>query len=167
MSDRNKIERLFKSNWDALCMFSLHFVGDMGTAEDVVMDCFLKLSERIEHGDEILTPKHYLYQMVRNGSLDKAKYLGQTVQLTEASRTSEDFDDVSERSVREARLWTAIDSLPPVRREVLLMSKRDGMHNDEISQTLGISVKTVEAHLYKAYKTLRGKAKEIYLLVFF
>lgn len=167
MSDRNKIERLFKNNWDALCMFSLHFVGDMDTAEDVVMDCFLKLSERIGHGDEILTPKHYLYQMVRNGSLDKAKYLGQTVQLTEASRTSEDFDDVSERSVREARLWTAIDSLPPVRREVLLMSKRDGMHNDEISQTLGISVKTVEAHLYKAYKTLRGKAKEIYLLVFF
>ena len=167
MSDRKEIERLFKNNWDALCMFSLHFVGDMDTAEDVVMDCFLKLSERIGHGDEILTPKHYLYQMVRNGSLDKAKYLGQTVQLTEASRTSEDFDDVSERSVREARLWTAIDSLPPVRREVLLMSKRDGMHNDEISQTLGISVKTVEAHLYKAYKTLRGKAKEIYLLVFF
>ena len=167
MSDRKEIERLFKNNWDALCMFSLHFVGDMDTAEDVVMDCLLKLSERIGHGDEILTPKHYLYQMVRNGSLDKAKYLGQTVQLTEASRTSEDFDDVSERSVREARLWTAIDSLPPVRREVLLMSKRDGMHNDEISQTLGISVKTVEAHLYKAYKTLRGKAKEIYLLVFF
>ena len=167
MSDRNKIERLFKSNWDALCMFSLHFVGDMGTAEDVVMDCFLKLSERIEHGDEILTPKHYLYQMVRNGSLDKARHVGQTVQLTETSRTSEDLDDVSERSVREARLWTAIDSLPPVRREVLLMSKRDGMHNDEISQILGISVKTVEAHLYKAYKTLRGKAKEIYLLVFF
>ena len=167
MSDRNKIERLFKNNWDALCMFSLHFVGDMGTAEDVVMDCFLKLSERIEHGDEILTPKHYLYQMVRNESLDKARHVGQTVQLTETSRTSEDLDDVSERSVREARLWTAIDSLPPVRREVLLMSKRDGMHNDEISQTLGISVKTVEAHLYKAYKTLRGKAKEIYLLVFF
>ena len=167
MSDRKEIERLFKNNWDALCMFSLHFVGDMDTAEDVVMDCLLKLSERIGHGDEILTPKHYLYQMVRNGSLDKAKYLGQTVQLTEASRTSEDFDDVSERSVREARLWTAIDSLPPVRREVLLMSKRDGMHNDEISQTLGISVKTVEAHLYKAYKTLRGKAEEIYLLVFF
>ncbi len=167
MSDRNKIERLFKNNWDALCMFSLHFVGDMDTAEDVVMDCFLKLSERIGHGDEILTPKHYLYQMVRNGSLDKARHVGQTVQLTETSRTSEDLDDVSERSVREARLWTAIDSLPPVRREVLLMSKRDGMHNDEISQTLGISVKTVEAHLYKAYKTLRGKAKEIYLLVFF
>ena len=167
MSDRKEIERLFKNNWDPLCMFSLHFVGDMDTAEDVVMDCFLKLSERIGHGEDILTPKHYLYQMVRNGSLDKAKYLGQTVQLTEASRTSEDFDDVSERSVREARLWKAIDNLPPVRREVLLMSKRDGMHNDEISQTLGISVKTVEAHLYKAYKTLRGKAKEIYLLIFF
>ena len=58
MSDRNKIERLFKDNWDALCMFSLHFVGDMDTAEDVVMDCFLKLSEKFGQGVDILTPKH-------------------------------------------------------------------------------------------------------------
>lgn len=47
------------------------------------------------------------------------------------------------------------------------MSKRDGMHNDEISESLGISVRTVEAHLYKAYKTLRGKAKDIYFMIFF
>lgn len=82
------------------------------------------------------------------------------------SKTSEDIEDLAERSGREARLWKAIDSLPPVRREVLLMSKRDGMHNNEISQSLGISVRTVEAHLYKAYKALRGKAKEIYTMIF-
>ena len=182
MSDRKKIEVLFRDNWDALCMYSLHYVGDMDTAEDVVMNCFLKLSERIGQGDDIITPKHYLYQMVRNESLDMAKHIGETEQLSEIHRiadeileeqlsettmTSEDIDDVAERSVREARLWKAIESLSPVCREVLLMSKRNGMHNDEISRSLGISVRTVEAHLYKAYKTLRGKAKEIYLTIFF
>lgn len=167
MSDRKKIEVLFRDNWDALCMYSLHYVGDMDTAEDVVMNCFLKLSERIGQGDDIITPKHYLYQMVRNESLDMAKHIGETEQLSETTMTSEDIDDVAERSVREARLWKAIESLSPVCREVLLMSKRNGMHNDEISRSLGISVRTVEAHLYKAYKTLRGKAKEIYLTIFF
>lgn len=167
MSDSKKIERLFKEYWDALCMFSLHYVGDMEMAEDVVMDCFVKLSEKIDQGGDILTPKHYLYQMVKNRSLDKAMHIGNTVQLTETIRISEDLDIIEERSEREARLWKVIDSLPPVQRKVLLLSKRDGMHNEEISQTLGISVRTVEAHLYKAYKTLRGKAKEIYLMIFF
>lgn len=166
MSDIYKIERLFKDNWDALCLYSLHYVGDMDTAEDVVMDCFLKLSEKIGEGENILTPKQYLYQMVRNESLDKLQDVGKTVEITEMSKTSEDIEDLAERSGREARLWKAIDSLPPVRREVLLMSKRDGMHNNEISQSLGISVRTVETHLYKAYKALRGKAKEIYTMIF-
>lgn len=111
MSDRKKIEVLFRDNWDALCMYSLHYVGDMDTAEDVVMNCFLKLSERIGQGDDIITPKHYLYQMVRNESLDMAKHIGETEQLSETTMTSEDIDDVAERSVREARLWKAIESI--------------------------------------------------------
>lgn len=177
MSDTKKIERLFKDNWDALCMFSLHYVRDMDTAEDIVMDCFLKLSVKIGQGDgltpspspkeTVANPKQYLYQMVRNESIDKASHVSETVQLSETTKASDDIDDVAERSEREAKLWKAIDSLPPVRREVLLMSKRDGMHNDEISQSLGISVRTVEAHLYKAYKSLRSKASEIYTMIFF
>lgn len=167
MSDIDKIERLFKDNWDALCMYSLHYVGDIDTAEDVVMDCFLKLSEKIGEGENILTPKQYLYQMVRNESLDKLQDVGKTVEITEASKTSEDIEDVTERSGREARLWKAIDSLPPVRREVLLMSKRDGMRHEDIAARLGISKRTVESHLYKAYNSLRNKAREIYAMIFF
>lgn len=177
MSDTDKIERLFKDNWDALCMFSLHYVGDMDTAEDVVMDCFLKLSERIVQRDGltpgpspkemVANPKQYLYQMVRNESLDKSQNVGKTVEITEISKTSEDIEDLAERSGREARLWKAIDSLPPVRREVLLMSKRDGMKHEDIATQLGISIKTVESHLYKAYKNLRNKAREIYTMIFF
>lgn len=52
----NNIERLFKDNYDGLCMYSLHYVGDMDTAEDVVMDSFLKLSEKIRNGGKILVP---------------------------------------------------------------------------------------------------------------
>lgn len=177
MSDTKKIERLFKDNWDALCMFSLHYVGDMDTAEDIVMDCFLKLSVRIGQGEgltpdpypkeTVANPKQYLYQMVRNESLDKASHVSETIQLSETTKASDDIDDVAERSEREVRLWKAIDSLPPIRREVLLMSKRDRLKHEDIAAHLGISIKTVESHLYKAYKSLRSKAREIYTMIFF
>lgn len=111
----------------------------------------------------VANPKQYLYQMVRNESLDKSQNVGKTVEITEMSKTSEYIEDLAERSGREARLWKAIDSLPPVRREVLLMSKRDGMKHEDIAAQLGISIKTVESHLYKAYKNLRNKAREIYI----
>lgn len=96
----------------------MHYVGDMKIAEDVVMDCFLKLSEKFGRGEAIFTPKQYLYKMVRNESLDKASHVGEIVQLSETSKTSDNIDDMAERSEREARLWKAIDCLPPVRREV-------------------------------------------------
>lgn len=63
------------------------------------------------------------------------------------------------------RLWAEIDSLPTMCRRVFLMSKRDGKRNSDIASTLGISIKTVEAHMHKAYATLRGRAKAIYLLL--
>lgn len=163
----HNIERLFKDNYDGLCMYSLHFVGDMNIAEDVVMDSFLKLSEKIRNGGKILVPKQYLYQMVRNESINVTKQKNISVQIDESSETADDYDDISALSDREARVWKAIDQLPPVQRKVLLMSKRDGMKHDDIAACLGISIKTVEAHLYKAYKALRGKAKEIYLMIFF
>lgn len=74
MSISDEIEDLFKDNYDALCMFSMHYVGDIYTAEDVVMDSFLKLSEKIKDGEEIIAKKHYLYQIVRNESIDVAHY---------------------------------------------------------------------------------------------
>lgn len=167
MSISDKIEDLFKDNYDALCMFSMHYVGDIYTAEDVVMDSFLKLSEKIKGGEEIIAKKHYLYQIVRNESIDVAHYKSIKTEIDDSAIHSEDIDDWSELSELEAKLWKAIDSLPQIRREVLLMSKRDGMKNVEIASSLNISVRTVESHLYKAYRALRGKAHEIYVMIFF
>ena len=167
MSISDKIEDLFKDNYDALCVFSMHYVGDIYTAEDVVMDSFLKLSEKIKDGEEIIAKKHYLYQIVRNESIDVAHYKSIKTEIDDSAIHSEDIDDWSELSEREAKLWKAIDSLPQIRREVLLMSKRDGMKNVEIASSLNISVRTVESHLYKAYRALRGKAHEIYVMIFF
>ncbi len=64
-------------------------------------------------------------------------------------------DEVIDTSVRDAKIWKAIDSLPEKCREVFLMSKRDGFSNQEIADELGISIKTVKNQMTKALSRLR------------
>ena len=63
---------------------------------------------------------------------------------------------------RDARLWNAIDGLPPERKKIFLLSKRDGLKYQEIAEELNISIKTVENQMGKALKALRETAVRIY-----
>ena len=162
------IEQLFRLHYRALCMYAVHFLDDIDTAEDVVMDCFVRFAEKTDSGEVFASPKSYLYSMTRNACLDYVRrdpFRNTTTADAEIDNLPDDNNDLQERSEREARLWTEIDSLPAMCRRVLLMSKRDGKRNSDIAKTLGISIKTVEAHMHKAYATLRGRAKAIYLML--
>ncbi len=50
-----------------------------------------------------------------------------------------------------------IEDLPPKCREVLLLSRKEGLTNVVISEYLKVSIKTVEAHLTKAFRVLRKR----------
>ena len=75
-------------------------------------------------------------------------------------------DDAQERSQTEARLWTAIDSLPEKCRQIFLMSKRDGLKYMEIADELGISENTVRNQISKALKILKDGVVKIYSFFF-
>ncbi len=76
-------------------------------------------------------------------------------------------EEAAERSLHEAELWTAIDSLPPRCRQVFIMSKRDNKKYREIAAELGISERTVEHQISKALKVLRGKVDDFFYLFFY
>ena len=54
----------------------------------------------------------------------------------------------------------AIGELPAKCREVFILSYQHDKKNKEIAEQLGISIRTVEVHLYKALKTLRARLKQ-------
>ena len=66
----------------------------------------------------------------------------------------------------EARIWKMIDELPERRREVFLMAKRDGMSYKEIAKETGLTVKTVENHVFRAMRSLRSKDMNAFLFFF-
>ena len=56
-----------------------------------------------------------------------------------------------------ADIKAAIDSLPDKCREVFMLSYLHDLKNKEISEVLGVSISTVENHVYNALKVLREK----------
>ena len=147
----------------------MHYLDNPDAAEDVVQECFATLWEKINSGTAVINRKAYLYMAVRNRCLDQLRKKGlQTEQLKPYDTYGIiDEDDLQERSEIEARLWTAIDSLPEKCREIFLLSKRDGLKYEEIAIELGISENTVRNQISKALKILKEGVRKIYMFFFF
>ena len=154
---------LFSYNYRPLCLYALHYLQDADQAEDVVQESYAALWEKIQEGAHVVNRKSYLYMMVRNRCLDHLRKAGIKTEELKPYDTYgiiED-DDARERAVIEARLWTAIDSLPEKCREIFLLSKRDGLKYEEIARELGISENTVRNQISKALKILKEGAGKI------
>lgn len=161
-------EDLFRYNFRPLCLYALHYVQDADVAEDLVQECFTTLWEKLQEGAEIANRRAYLYMTVRNRCLDRLRRKGIAMESLKPYDTYGiiDDDDAEERSQTEARLWTAIDSLPPKCREAFLLNKRDGLKYEEVAREMGISENTVRNQISKALKLLKDGAVKIYMFFF-
>ena len=161
-------EDIFRRYYRPLCLYALRYLRSPENSEDVVQDCLTDFLERRDDGHDVADVKSYLFMMVRNRSLDMLR----RASFIDRSATDEEFDDLIDEDDREdaafieARLWTAIDSLPEKCREVLLMSKRDGLKYEEIAEEMGISVNTVKNQISKALKALKEGCHRVYMFFF-
>lgn len=148
-----EFESGFRRLYLPLGMYAMRITGDADVAEDLVQDAFERAWLYIGRGGRIDSLTAFMYRSVRNVCMSHLRDRRETVDIDALPDevTPEEIDT----SVRDARIWRAIDALPRRCREVFLMSKRDGLTNQEIADELGISLKTVKNQLTKAFSRLR------------
>lgn len=56
----------FRYYYRPLCMYALHYIKDVDSAEDIVQDCFAEVWERKDDLEDVENIRAYLYTMVRN-----------------------------------------------------------------------------------------------------
>lgn len=162
-----QFEQYFKSLYKPLNLYALRFTVQINDAEDIVQQAFADAWEKNNNGSTITNLKAYMYQAVRNRCLNLLTAQGNiiiTEEFPEIEDTSE--EEIIQQTERDARLWEAIDSLPPERKKIFLMAKHQGMRYHEIAKELGISIKTVENQMGSALKALRQTAIKIYNFLF-
>ena len=169
MSDNYQIEQAFRLWYKPLCLYAVHYLSSIDEAEDAVQEVFCTLMQKSLSGGYVSVTKAFLYTSVRNKCLDILKSYPVKNNVGDTDSVGDLIEDEStleDRSVEEARIWNAVDSLPKKCRNILLMNKVQGMKYSEIASELGISENTVKNQMAKALKTIKEGVKKAILLLF-
>lgn len=118
-------------------------------AEDLVQETFLRMT-RAGAGATARHPRALMMQIARNVAIDRFR---RSKRETDASTFVADVEVFSEApSQQQAVLIKQIVlALPPKLRDVFVLSQLEGLTHQEIARLRGISVKTVEWRMRKAF----------------
>lgn len=157
--DEAAFDEIFRSWYASLVRAAESIVRSRAVAEELVQDVMLELWRRRESLVEGGSAQAYLFQSVRNRSLNYVRH--ERVERRaepEAERVAQIQAPAQSLLVEEeidVALRRAVAGLPDRCREVFELSRIHGLKYSEIATVLGISVKTVEAQMGKALKVLR------------
>lgn len=151
--DNAAFAELYAGYKQGVYLYCTRFLGDQPAAEDIFQEVFINLLERVRGGNEIENVQHYLLRSARNRCLNvirDRKYPKDVSELEEFLPGSDnvvpgEYDDL-ERALQE---------LPAVNREALLLCEYQGYHYDEIARITEVPVTTVRKRIFRARQRLR------------
>jgi RNA polymerase sigma-70 factor (ECF subfamily) len=165
--DEAALTMIYRRYWQSLFKAAYNILKDRQACEDIIQELFIKLWDCRAEVEISISLKAYLYASVRYGVYR---------QIRTGSVKSEIFDDLIERlhtpathnSIEHKELLLqinqVIDTLPEKCREVYKLSREECLSHKEIALQLNISTKTVENHLTKALRELRGSLGTAFIL---
>ncbi len=154
-----------------LYAYALTLIDEHSLAQDIVQNVFLRTWQFREKLNGDYSLQSFLYKSVYHEFVNTYKRNKMISSLEqEYLRYLRDFVDDTDESELErliAIVTKEIKKLPPRCKTIFEMSKREGLTNMEISEYLGISIKTVEGQITKAYGILRAELGDKFKVILF
>ncbi len=128
-------------------------------AEEIVQEVFIALWEQRFNLNENLSLNAYLLTITRNKifTLQKKKVAELSRNFSWQSSQATRSKNVEEMLVyqdMESHTFQFIDNLPSRKKQIFILSRRNGLSNEEIAQYLNLSKRTVENNIYQVEKAI-------------
>ena len=165
--DANAFRGLFRMYYPSLLSFAEGFMKDKVVAEDIVQNVFMKVWIYRSSIDETKPLRGYLFLLCRReicswfrkevtlqrfvSGLDRSEIERLAGADTSVAEEVDELGKIAEK---------IISQMPAKRREVFMMSRRDGMQISEIAEVMKISPRTVNKHIQLALRTMRSSLNQ-------
>lgn len=161
--DKKALDELYQHYYPRLYGFSKGFLKVEDDIDDILQDVFVKIWLNRRKINSVETFNSWIFTIAKNAILsyfrEKTRYNEfetrvQQLATTEVVLNSElEYEDLKKQTDK------IIANLPEKRKEIFRLSREEGMSYKEISEKLGISIKTVEDHMLHALRYLREQLK--------
>ena len=176
--DSSAFDLLFEQYSSKLFYFVNKYLNVKEESEEIVQDVFLKIwkNKREIRNEEAF--KSYLYKIALNSIrnyFNKKQIQEKHKQLIAQEYLAESFSNTDELDYETVikRVDQLIEQLPEKRKEIFLLSRKEGFDISEIAIYLGISESTVKNQISSAIAFLRREVKKgelsnsLFLTLFF
>jgi RNA polymerase sigma-70 factor (ECF subfamily) len=164
--DITAFKLFFESFYPSLCLFANKYLKDREVSLDIVQDAFLYIWNKNADFQTAGGAKSYLYQYVKNRSLNyiRDQELRKKVEIKDLESETFFRDTLIEEETYQI-ISDAIKTLPPQGQRVIELSL-DGLKNQEIADHLKISINTVKTIKLRAFASLRAELKNNIFILF-
>jgi RNA polymerase sigma factor (sigma-70 family) len=154
----SELSLLFERYHKKLYNFFLRLTHDRANSHDLTQNLFYRILKYRNSYKTGQCFKTWMYQMARNIFFDYHKQQKQTtdrLQFIEVldGNNSDQLSTFDEEEYE--RLDQALMKLPPNQREIIVLSRYQGLNYEEISQINSSSVAAIKVQVHRAIKQLR------------
>lgn len=167
--DRRALELLLERHQAQIYRFGIKMCRDPEDAKDVLQDTLIAMARGVRTFRGTSSLSTWLYSIARSFCIKRRKKTNQEVPSSEALAESPSSttamgigrppavtpEDALAKSEIERALRSAIASLEPAAREVLVLRDMEGLSAVEVATVLNISVQAVKSRLHRARLSVR------------
>jgi RNA polymerase sigma-70 factor (ECF subfamily) len=157
--DEGAFDSIFRTWYPPLVRMAEAMLRRRAIAEEIVQDVMLEMWRRRERLAPDSSLRAYLFQATRNRALNHLRHLRVEERDAASMAAPSSMGPPADAALVEEEIAMAIrnamNSLPQRCREVFRLSRMHGLTYSEIAQTLGVTVKAVEAQMGRALRTMR------------
>ncbi len=173
--DDDAFEQLHAVLMPGIGRFVRRLIGDGQEAEDVVQDTLLALYLNLSRIEPVEKLRPYVFRIARNRCYDILRRSGRYEEVSidddgdDPMRARLSFELADERATppEEVAHWVllqlevrdAMDSLPDLQRQTLILFAEENLTYAEIAEVMGVNIGTIKSRLFHAKRGLRARLK--------
>jgi RNA polymerase sigma factor (sigma-70 family) len=154
----SELSVLFERYHVRLYNFMLRLTFDRPVSQDLTQNLFYRIIKYRHTFKEDHSFKSWIYQLARNIHVDYCKQQQKSAaRYTQVEEYNENFAAEEERFNEEEyeKLDRAMARLTPEQKEILVLSRFQGLKYEEISSIRDLSVPAIKVQVHRAIKQLR------------